>query len=65
MFLVPQVVDTPLPDSFAAPAAYGDLIAASLALTRVIMLRANAPRALTLPLVWQFNALDETVPSWR
>ena len=55
IFLVPAVVDPRLPDSFAGPAAYGDLIAASLALICAITLRANAPRALTLSLVWLFN----------
>ena len=54
-FLVPGVVLPDLLMAFAHPAAYGDLIAASLALICAITLRANAPRALTLPLVWLFN----------
>jgi hypothetical protein len=53
-------LDPRLPSSFADPAAYGDLVAASLALICAMMLRANAPRAnapraLTLALVWLFN----------
>jgi len=55
VFLVPQVVDPRLPSSFADPAAYGDLFAATLALISAIMLRANASQALRLALVWLFN----------
>jgi hypothetical protein len=55
VFLVPQVVDPHLPHSFAVPAAYGDLTAAGLALISAVLLRANAPRALSLILVWLFN----------
>jgi hypothetical protein len=55
VFLVPQVVDPQLPYSFAGPAAFGDLTAAGLALISAILLRANAPRALALTLVWLFN----------
>jgi hypothetical protein len=54
-FLVPQVVDPRPPYAFAGPAAYGDLIAAGLALLCAILLRANAPRFVTLLLVWLFN----------
>lgn len=38
-FLVPTVVDPDLPRSFAVPAAYGDLIAAALALLSIVALR--------------------------
>ena len=38
-FLVPTVVDPSLPRSFAVPAAYGDLIAAALALLSIVALR--------------------------
>jgi hypothetical protein len=38
-FLVPTVVDPHLPRSFAVPAAYGDLIAAALALLCIVALR--------------------------
>jgi hypothetical protein len=39
--VVPAVVDPTLPRSFATPAAYGDLIAAGLALLSIFALRAN------------------------
>jgi hypothetical protein len=50
-FLVPGVVSPELPASFARPAAYGDLIAAILALLALAALRSR----LGLPLVWVFN----------
>jgi len=40
-FIVPTVVDPDLPRSFAVPAAYGDLIAAGLALVSIVALRAG------------------------
>jgi hypothetical protein len=52
-FLVPGVVSPSLPASFARPAAYGDLIAAVLAVVAVLALRAQLPGALLL--VWIFN----------
>jgi hypothetical protein len=52
-FLVPGVVSPSLPQAFAAPAAYGDLVAALLALAATAALVARAPFA--LPLVWVFN----------
>lgn len=52
-FLVPGVVSPSLPSAFAAPAAYGDLIAAILALVAVLALRARA--SWSLPMVWIFN----------
>lgn len=66
--LAPQVVDSHLPYRFAGPEAYGDLIAASLALICAIALRANAPRALALALVWVFNiegTLDLLNAMWQ
>src|SRR5215468_3413774 len=50
-FLVPGVVSPDLPSAWAAPAAYGDLIAAILALLAFALLRSR----LGVPLVWVFN----------
>jgi hypothetical protein len=51
-FLVPGVVAPDLPAAFANPAAYGDLIAAVLAL---LALAAGLQTRLGLALVWVFN----------
>ncbi len=53
VFLVPGIAAQPLPDSFAIPAAYGDLTSAFLALLALIALRTGRTRALAL--VWIFN----------
>ncbi len=53
VFLVPGVVAQPLPDAFAIPAAYGDLVTAVLALLALIALRTGWAGALVL--VWLFN----------
>ncbi len=53
VFLVPGVVARPLPDAFATPAAYGDLLTAVLALLALIALRTGWAKALAL--VWLFN----------
>ncbi len=50
-FLVPGVVSPNLPGDFARPAAYGDLIAAVLALVAL----AGLPSRLGIGLVWLFN----------
>ncbi|MBS1802717.1 MAG: hypothetical protein JST28_05090 [Acidobacteria bacterium] len=50
-FLVRGVVSSDLPSAFAHDAAYGDLIAAVLALTTLILL----PRAAGLGAAWVFN----------
>src|SRR5262245_20767890 len=50
-FLVPGVVSPDLPASFARPAAYGDLIAAALALLAL----AGLPSRVGIGLVWVFN----------
>ena len=50
-FLVPGVVSPNLPASFAGPAAYGDLLAAVLALLALATLRSQ----LGIVLVWVFN----------
>jgi hypothetical protein len=52
-FLVPGVVSPTLSLAFAAPAAYGDLIAAVLAVAALLSLRARAIWA--VPLIWLFN----------
>jgi hypothetical protein len=52
-FLVPGVASESLPSGFAAPAAYGDLIAAVLAVIAIWALTARIPWA--LPFVWIFN----------
>jgi hypothetical protein len=51
--LVPSVVDPQLPPDFAIPAAYGDVIAAGLALASIVALRQRLPIALAL--VWTFS----------
>ncbi len=53
VFLVPGVVVQPLPDAFANPAAYGDLVTGVVALLVLIALRTGWARALAL--VWLFN----------
>jgi len=53
VFLVPTVVGPALPASFAAPAAYGDLLAGLLGLAAIVSLRARAGAA--VPLTWLFN----------
>ena len=50
-FLIPGVVSPDLPAAFAAPAAYGDLIAAVLALLALAVLRSG----FGLFVVWVFN----------
>ena len=52
-FLVPGVVSPSLPSAFAIPAAYGDLIAALLAIIAVLALSART--SWSLPVVWIFN----------
>ena len=50
-FLVPGVVASPLPSAFAVPAAYGDLIAALLALAALAVLETR----IGLFSLWVFN----------
>ena len=47
-FLVPGVVSPSLPSAFAAPAAYGDLVAAILAIIAIGALSAHAVWAIAL-----------------
>ena len=53
MFLMPGLVSSQLPKAFAIPTAYGDLIAALLALLALWPLRAE--KSVAMPLVWLFN----------
>jgi len=50
-FLVPGVVSPDLPTAFAHPAAYGDIIAAILALVSLLLL----PRAAGVAVAWIFS----------
>jgi hypothetical protein len=52
-FLIPGVTSQPLDSRFADPAAYGDLLAALLALLALLALRQKWPVA--IPAVWLFN----------
>jgi hypothetical protein len=53
VFLVPTVVGPSLQPEFAVPAAYGDLLAAFLALAAIVALRSGA--TVGVPLAWLFN----------
>jgi hypothetical protein len=57
-FLVPGVVSPSLPSAFATPAAYGDLVAAILAVAATIALSRRASFATSL--VWLFNVWGTT-----
>jgi hypothetical protein len=50
-FLIPGVVSPDLPTAFAHPAAYGDIIAAILALVSLLLL----PRTAGVAVAWIFN----------
>lgn len=52
-FLVPGVVSPSLPSAFAVPAAYGDLVAAILAVIAILALSARTSWAIAI--VWIFN----------
>jgi hypothetical protein len=52
-FLIPGVVSTPLPSAFAVPAAYGDLVAAILAIVATLALFTRATWAISM--VWVLN----------
>ena len=51
VFLIPGVVSPDLPAAFAQPTAYGDIIAAILALLTLLVL----PRSAGVALAWVFN----------
>lgn len=55
VFLVPGVVARPLPDYFAIPAAYGDLLTGVLALLALVALRTRWTGAMGV--VWIFNVV--------
>ena len=55
VFLVPTVVPPGVPAAFAVPAAYGDLLAAMLALVALLALRGEWPGARAL--CWLFNVV--------
>ena len=55
VFLVPGVVDQPLPTAFAGPAAYGDLATGVIALVAVFAL--GFRWSIALALVWLFNVV--------
>lgn len=57
-FLITGVTDQPLPEGFSHPAAYGDLVAAVLALAAIAAL-SNRWR-IAIPLVWVFS-LEGTI----
>ena len=52
-FLIPGVVSPSLSSAFAVPVAYGDLVAAILAVVATLALSARASWA--IPIVWVFN----------
>ena len=52
-FLIPGVVSPSLPSAFAVPVAYGDLVAAILAIVATLTLSARVSWA--IPIVWVFN----------
>ncbi len=56
VFLVPGVVAGPLPETFAAPAALGDLLTGVLAFLALIALRNNW--SVARPAVWLFSIVD-------
>ncbi len=55
VFVVPGVVAQPLPDYFANPAAYGDLLTGVLALFTLVLLRIGWKGAIGA--VWLFNVV--------
>ncbi len=54
-FLIPGVTSEPLDPRFADPTAYGDLLAAGLALVALMAVRSDW--RITIPLVWIFNVV--------
>ena len=55
VFLVPGVVAQPLPEHFAIPAAYGDLLTSILAVLVLVLLRSGFKGAMGV--VWLFNVV--------
>jgi hypothetical protein len=68
VFLVPTVVPPGVPAAFAGPAAYGDLLAAGLALVALLALRGEWPGALwrSRLFAWMYSSAPRTTsPSSR
>jgi hypothetical protein len=59
--LVPGVIDADLPRSFAVPAAYGDLIAAVLALSAIAALRMRLRSALAVAWIFSLEGIGDLV----
>lgn len=59
--LVPGVIDTDLPRSFAVPGAYGDLIAAVLALSAIAALRMRLRSALAVAWIFSLEGIGDLV----
>jgi hypothetical protein len=59
--LVPGVMDPDLPRSFAVPAAYGDLIAAVLALSSIAALRMRLRTALAVTWIFSLEGMGDLV----
>jgi hypothetical protein len=59
--LVPGVIDPALPRSFAVPAAYGDLIAAVLALSSIVALRMRLRTALAVTWIFSLEGIGDLV----
>jgi len=55
VFVVPGMAAQPLPDEFANPAAYGDLLTGVLALSALVLLRIESKGAVLA--VWLFNVI--------
>jgi hypothetical protein len=56
-YLVPGITDPELPAEFTRPTAYGDLVAAVLALACVLVLRARPESRAGIVLAWVFNVV--------
>ena len=59
-FIIPGVVSPDVPAAFAHPAAYGDIIAAILALLSLLLLPSTAGVAAS----WVFSAWGATAAGW-
>jgi len=55
VFLVPTVLKSPIPDAFALPVAYGDLVTSALAFAAIFAIRARW--GVAIPLAWAVNVV--------